>query len=235
MRCRKAQREISRSIDGELDARREARLAQHLAACAECRLVAEDLRLIVHGAAGLAPVEPSERVWQNIRVGLEAAGAKPGGELVRPGTRPLFSPVLTAPRLAAAGVLAVGLVALGIVIGTRIGRTGALVDPEAKERLTLAKLDEAERHYRQAVQALGQAFAAGKGALAPQVAELFERNLAVIDAMIQASEAAVREEPDDLQARSFLLAAYEKKMNLLDSGLDLQRKVRDAEPKSRVI
>ena len=53
--------------------------------------------------------------------------------------------------------------------------------------------------YQQAIKSLSEAFAAEKGTLAPQVAELFDRNLSVIDASIQACRRAVLEEPDDLE------------------------------------
>ena len=96
---------------------------------------------------------------------------------------------------------------------------------------TLAKLDEAERHYQQAIRALSEAFASERGTLPPQVAELFDRNLSVIDVTIQVCRAAVVEEPDDLQARNYLLAAYMNKVTLLDAALDLQK--RGLEPASK--
>ena len=108
-----------------------------------------------------------------------------------------------------------------------MGATGAT--------LTLAKLDEAEGHYQAAIRALSEAFASQKGVLVPQVAELFDRNLAVIDATIRACRRVVLEEPDDLQARNFLLAAYTEKVTLLDSALDLQRQGREAVGKGKKI
>lgn len=60
------------------------------------------------------------------------------------------------------------------------------------------------------------------------MAELFDRNLTVIDATIQACRQAVLDEPDDLEARDFLMAAYTRKITLLDDALDLQRRGRDA-------
>lgn len=124
--------------------------------------------------------------------------------------------------------MAVALVITGIGVGRRLGRGPAPLSPEARESYTLAKLDEAEGHYQQAIKSLSEAFAAEKGRLAPQVAELFDRNLSVIDATIQACRRAVREEPDDLEARNYLLAAYTQKLTLLDSALDLQRGGQDA-------
>ena len=227
MRCRKANEYISRSVDGELAGRQAARLERHLASCGECRALLEDLRKIVGGATELDAPEPSDRVWRNIRTGLAAADVKPLVEGISLEPRPLFG--LGAPALRYAGVaaLAIVLVVSGVVIGTRLGRQGTPAGSDRGEKYTLAKLDEAEGYYQQAIKSLGEAFASQKGVLVPQVAELFDRNLAVIDATIQACRRAVLEEPDDLQARSYLLAAYTEKVTLLDSALDLQRQGRE--------
>jgi len=228
MRCRKAQEYISRSVDGELDPRRAARLERHLAKCGDCRALAADLEKIVGGAAGLAAPEPSERVWRNIRAGIVPGTLRPTAEGAALDRRPLFGLSLPAMRYAGAAALALVLVVSGFVVGSRMGRQEVRLSPEDREAYTLAKLDEAERYYEQAIRSLGEAFAAQKGTLPPQVVELFDRNLSVVDATIQACRAAVMAEPDDLEARNYLLAAYTKKVTLLDSALDLQR--RDGEP-----
>jgi hypothetical protein len=228
MRCRKAQESISRSVDGDLGPRRAARLQRHLDKCEDCRAVAADMRKIVEEASGLAAPEPSEKVWRNVRAGLEAGTLRPSAEGAPLDRRPLFGLSLPALRYAGAAAVALVLVAAGVVVGTRLGRQEVRLSPAAREAYTLAKLDEAESFYEQAIKSLAEAFAAGKGALAPEVVELFERNLSVIDSTIQACRDVVRAEPDDLEARNYLLAAYTKKATLLDSALDLQR--RDREP-----
>jgi len=228
MTCRKSMEYISRSIDGDLPERESARLERHLAACGECRALREDLRKIVRGAARLETPEPSGKVWQTVRARLEAGAIRPSDEGPVVVRRPFFGLSHPALSLAGAAALALILVASGLVIGRRLGREEVRLGPEAGEAYTLAKLDEAELRYQQAIRALGEAFAAEKGALDPQVAELFERNLTVIDATIQACRRAVLEEPDDLEARNYLLAAYTQKLTLLDSALDLQKGDRDA-------
>ena len=230
MRCRKAQGYIGRSVDGELSGRESARLERHLAACGGCRALREDLRKIVAGAAGLGSPEPSDRVWRNIRAGLEAGAERAGAQGLKPEKLPFFGLSVPAFRLAGAAALALVLVAAGVVVGRRLERQDAPLSAAAKggEAYTLAKLDEAERHYEQAIKALGEAFAADKDGLAPAVVELFDRNLSVVDATIQACRAAVRTEPDDLEARDYLLAAYTRKITLLDAALDLRRGDRDA-------
>jgi len=230
MRCRKAQQYISRSVDGELDGRPAARLERHLAGCDECRAFAEDMKRIASGAAELAAPEPSDKVWRNIRAGLETGTVKLLTEGASLDRRPIFGSNLAALRYAGAAALALVLIVSGVAVGRRWGRTDARLAPapEARAAYTLAKLDEAERYYEQAVQSLGEAFVAGKGTLPPEVAEMFDRNLAVVDSTIQACRAAVLAEPEDLEARNYLLAAYTKKATLLDSALDLQRRDRDA-------
>ncbi len=236
MRCRKVHEYISRSIDGELSDRASARLERHLAACDGCRAMREDLRKIVAGAARLETPAPSERVWLAVRAGLgrETAGQAEKRSRAFP-RRPAFGLGLPALRYAGVAAAALVLVVTGVVVGSRLGRAPAPLGPEAREKYTLAKLDEAEHYYEQAIKSLGEAFAAGKGTLAPQVAELFERNLSVIDATIQACRRAVLDEPDDLEARNYLLAAYTQKITLLDSALDLQRRDRDAAGKAKIL
>lgn len=235
MRCRKAREYISRTVDGELDPRRAERLERHLAECGDCRALLADLRKIVGGAAGLEGPEPSDEVWKNIRAGLATATLGPRVEGAPLDRRPLFGLGLPAVRYAGAVALALILVVSGFVVGKRLGREDARMSPQEREAYTLAKLDEAERHYEQAVRALGEAFAAEKGALPPEVVELFDRNLSVIDATIQACRAAVTAEPDDLEARNYLLAAYTRKAALLDSALDLQRGGREAAGQRTII
>jgi anti-sigma factor RsiW len=235
MRCRKANEYISRSIDGELSGRQAARLERHLASCGECRALLEDLQAIAGDAAKLDAPEPSDRVWKGIRAGLAAADLKPAREGLDPARLPLFGLSLPARRYAGVAALAVVLVISGVVIGTRLGRQGTPAGADRGEKYTLAKLDEAEGHYQAAIKSLSEVFASEKGALVPQVAELFDRNLSVIDATIQACRRAVLEEPDDLQARSYLLSAYTEKVTLLDSALDLQRQGREAVGKGKKI
>ena len=235
MRCRTARKYISRSVDGELEPRRAERLERHLGKCGDCRAFAEDVRRIVEKASGLAAPEPSDKVWRSIRARLEAGALRPGAAGARLDRRPLFGLSLPALRLAGAVAAAVVLVASGLIVGTRMGREEVRMSPQEREAYTLAKLDEAERHYEQAVRALGEAFAAEKGALPPEVVDLFDRNLSVIDSTIQACRAAVHAEPDDLEARNYLLAAYTRKAALLDSALDLQRGGRDAAGQRTII
>ena len=213
MRCAKARRLISEHVDGGLNARQGERLRRHLETCSECREVLADFEAIRRDAGSLEAPDPPDRVWLRVKAGLQTAGREPAPAVAVPGLA--FGPARW--RLAATAFAALTLVAGGILVGLRLTRTGrASADPE---RYTLAKLDEAEHYYQLAIKSLSEAFAAGKKDLAPEVAEMFQKNLDVVDVTIQACRAAVVAEPDNIEARDFLLAAYREKMTLLDTVL----------------
>ncbi len=235
MRCRNARRNISEYVDGTLDARRAAALERHLETCAPCREILEDFRAVSEAASRLDAPEPGDHVWRTIRRRLET---EVGGTVAAPAKMPrrrAFDWGLPAMRLAGAAVLALVLIGAGVVIGIRSGRGGATPDLGDREKYTLAKLDEAEGYYQKAIASLAEAFAAQKGAMPAQVAEVFEKNLTVIDATIQACRQSVLKEPEDLQARNYLLAAYMDKISVLDAALELSEKNPAAPRRSKAL
>ena len=216
MRCRKARFLISEYTDGTLAPRKSARLESHLATCADCRAVLADLRALVGEARKLETPSVPDEAWPRIRARLREAGApadRDGRAFYR---RPRLAPALAALALT---VVAAG----GVFIGLKLGRRPVMLSPEAREQSTLAKLDEAERYYELAIKSLGEALAGQGGRLSPQVAEMFARNLEVVDVTIQACREAVRNEPDNVMARDFLLSAYREKVVLLDDLLEMNR------------
>lgn len=234
MRCLKAQRYISEYVDGSLEARKAAELERHLKDCPACLEVLEDFRGMKDAASDLETPEPGDAVWMKIRSRLPARATKPAGAVRVPGRWALgwSTPAL---RLAGAAALALILVASGVYVGSRLGRTPAPRSLGDRENYTLAKLDEAEQYYQKAIRSLSEAFTAEKGTMIPEVAEVFEKNLAVIDGTIQACRQAVLREPDDLQARNFLLAAYMNKMTFLDTALDYRKQVPGAATRGKTL
>lgn len=217
MRCRKAEFLISDYVDGSLGPADAARLEAHLATCADCRSVLADLRALVRGAGTIETPDVPAEAWSRIRARLREAGAPAYRD-----ERALFGRPRLAPALAALALTAV--VVGGTFVGLKLGRGPAALSPEERERATLAKLDEAERYYELAVKSLGEAVAARSGRLSPQVTEMFAGNLEVVDMSIQACREAVRNEPDNVKAREFLMSAYRDKVVLLDDLLDMNRR-----------
>ncbi len=225
MRCIKARRWASDELDGVLDARRGARLRRHMETCAACREVRGDFSAIVRDARALRAPEPSPEAWGRIRASLAADRADDAA--ASPVRRPAesFSGRIFGLRAVATAAAAVLLIGGGIVLGLLIGRRGPVPasSPIETEYAALAKLDEAERYYQLAIKSLAEAVAAGKESLEPAVIEMFERNIEVIDASIQACRLAVSGDPEDLKARDYLLGAYREKMQFLDSVLGFQK------------
>jgi len=86
-----------------------------------------------------------------------------------------------------------------------------LTDQELMNR----QIARAEREYQKAVRMLDQAISKRRGTLDPALVKEFETSLALIDSSIAASRRALRERPDDPTAGQFLLAAYAKKVELM--------------------
>ncbi len=223
MRCKQAQKLVSEYVDGNLDERRAAELEKHLESCPDCREILKDLRGIVREARSLKTVVPPEAVWQKISGSLDGArleepAPRKSAPVVAPG-RALFPsrrPVWAAA--AAALVIALGGLALLRPWSARVPS-----NLTERDRYTLAKLEEAKGFYQQAIKALSDAASAQTGNLDPKTAAALKHNLAVVDASIEACQAAVRHDPTNVDTQSFLLAAYKDKVDILTSLVDLKR------------
>ncbi len=222
MRCHRARRLAGEYVDGELRGRALRSLEAHLARCPECRSVVEDFRSIRDAAEALETPEPPDAVWTRIRAEVARRSAAPAAAPARSRAASWLAPGPV--RWAASAALAFALVGGGILVGLRMGaggRTGS--DPAARERFTMAKLDEAERYYEKALSALGEAYAAGGKDLAPEVKAMLDRNLQVIDGAVQSCRAAVAAEPDNVQAWNYLLTAYGEKLSFLDAAVKYEK------------
>ncbi len=77
------------------------------------------------------------------------------------------------------------------------------------------QIARAEREYRNAIRLLDSAIAGRKNGFDPGLIKQYESSLALIDSSIAASRRALRERPNDLAAGQFLLAAYARKVELM--------------------
>src|SRR5262245_4982697 len=66
MACESRIDAIQELVDGSLGAIRRADLDQHLALCADCRALKEDLERIREAAAGLPQLRPPDSAWLQI-------------------------------------------------------------------------------------------------------------------------------------------------------------------------
>ncbi len=115
------------------------------------------------------------------------------------------------------------LVVVGaLTLGPRFAGQASSMSQLDKIQFTLDKLDEAEIHYQKAIKALAEAVEAQGRQVDPQIAQVFRTNLEIVNNSILACKQAVLSDPQNLEPRQFLLAAYKQKTDLLDMLMHLQ-------------
>ncbi len=185
---------LNEYVDGTLAARDRAAVEAHLADCAACRAAVAELRSLSAAAASLPKsIEPRRDLWARIETRI-AQGATWNPQRVR--------------RRAALAAAALLVIALGVY---------RLLPPFA------ANYHPAERARWAAVQAdfdrttseLGLIFAAERARLRPETVAVLERNLAIIDAAIAESRAALARDPASVDLRGLFAAAARQKVELL--------------------
>ncbi|HKX32008.1 MAG TPA: hypothetical protein VJ302_30250, partial [Blastocatellia bacterium] len=87
--------------------------------------------------------------------------------------------------------------------------------PLTERELLDRQIVRAEREYRGAIRLLDRAIAKRQDQFDPELVKQYESSLALIDESIAASRRAFRERPGDLAAGQFLLAAYARKVELM--------------------
>jgi hypothetical protein len=87
--------------------------------------------------------------------------------------------------------------------------------PLTDEELLNRQIARTEREYQNAIRLLDQAIARRKDELDPGVVRQYQASLALIDDSIAASRRVLRDHPTDPTARQFLLAAYARKVDLM--------------------
>lgn len=217
MKCAAFHKLIGERLEGTIQPKDRARLEAHLATCAECRELMDDFSRIAEDARRLDDKkEPSDDVWNAVLSGVRAAQREQ-----RRAAACRFAP----PRWAYAAGFVLLAAAVGLIVGWAPWRSAASPALPPDQAATLAKLGEAESHYKQAIQALTEALGSGPSVIGSSTAVLFARDLGAVDSAIQACREAVDREPNSVDARVFLLAAYQKKIEILDGVRQVQKQM----------
>jgi len=233
MKCNEAHELIGELLEGTLgeDDRRE--LEKHLESCDDCRELLADFQKIQKEAAALPKPEPSPAVWANILDGVDRARRE---RSVRPAATVGWWERFTAPgrpRYALAAALTLGLIVGGAVLFRGLRNNAGLNAAGKADAYTMAKLEEAETHYRLAIKALSEAAAAQKNGngngLDPKTTASLEADLHKIDGVIAACRAAVQRDPQSVEARVYLLGAYKGKLDFLDNMIAAKKKMAASE------
>ncbi len=182
---------------------------QHLRDCQICSDLVADLKYIAEQAKLLVPMEePSPKVWEGIRGSLEREG------LVRPARArgrllglPRWGPIPWVATLAA-----LALIALGVFLSQRPrierpaaepgGSAGVVGSAVPLQTVSMDREDE---------QLLEQI-----STTSPAISSSFRDNLKQVNAAIADARQAVRQNPDDADARLSLIRACQQKAMLYE-------------------
>ena len=87
--------------------------------------------------------------------------------------------------------------------------------PVSETELIQTHIARAEREYQSAIKLLDRVIARNRDKFAPGLLGQYEKSLALIDSSIAESRRALRERPGNAATGQFLLAAYAKKLELM--------------------
>ncbi len=224
MKCAFYHKLIGEHLEGTIRPADKARLESHLASCADCRGLYEDFQAIAENAKDLDREAPPDDVWPNVLARVQASRRE---ERMRAAARRhRFAPGFGRTRWAWAATLLFAGAVIGLVVGLRPWKAaGPVVAAGSAEVQTMAKLEDAEKHYKLAIQSLTEALTSAKGSFDLRTAALLAWDLRAVDTVIESCRAAVAKEPGNIDARVFLLAAYQKKVDMLNDVLDLRKRI----------
>ncbi|MCU1383889.1 MAG: putative transrane transcriptional regulator (anti-sigma factor) [Acidobacteria bacterium] len=222
-------------VDGTLGPDARAEIDRHLAACAPCRQLVEDLRDILAATRGLDVREPPVRAWSRLE---RAIALEPHGATDRVASRPIAGTGARSTWMI--GLAAAAALLLATVVGLRYApprqgagaaataatAPGATVDTGQAVQSIETELRQAESHYENAIKGLEAIANTEQSDLDPRTAATLQKNLAVIDQAISESRAAVRSQPASEPAQQSLIDGFKTKIGLLQDTVALINEMR---------
>lgn len=215
---------LSEHLDGDLPPKEARAVEEHLADCAGCRRVREELAEVRRRARALPGAEPERDLWPGI---LDRLGEDPSAEKVIPlraGYRAPEAPdprggrrfVLSLPQVAAAAVV---LLAGGWMAGTFATPEPPALPATGGDAAFLQLVDDRTDlpgPLARELLALERTVLDRMGELDPETRATLVRNLDVIDRAIRESLDALTEEPGSEYLQGHLGAAMERKRGYLE-------------------
>ena len=213
MKCIEIQSRISDWVDG---GPAEGELESHLKVCRACASFHEDVLALKQSSGALGLVDPPSRLWTSLQVQLVSEGLIKSQKAKQSFWQRLFPTVLM-PSLKpafAGAILALLLSTTVFYFYSQRGRQEAKVSPEAQ---IFRELQQAEVHYQKAIEALSEVSKRKIETLDPAMAQILNDNLATMDYYVKECQDAVKSSPDNPLVHRYLLTAYQKKIEIMQS------------------
>lgn len=205
------QHELSAFADGDLQNGERSCIKQHLKQCSDCQQVVDELVQLSGGLAQLVDCPPPRDLWPEIESQLPARLPAPAAPL---------QPLLRRLRwLWAPGAVAAAAAALVLVFVDR-----PLDKPGADVEQALVAIVQAESTYVQAIAELERATQSSAGSetgseIDEEVRSALRSGLKEMDQTIEICRLALEKAPHDVESYELLMAAYQRKVDLMTSML----------------
>src|SRR5687767_1778281 len=228
MNCETCQELIHDLVDGSISRSDESLLNTHLRDCLDCESVRQDLAAIVgfcQTRRGEYEAPPNEQaLWLRIRNVIEAD--LPARPVVDAESRPSFlgrlmdrSWQLSLPQLTAATAAIVLLVSLATVVGVRRFGTGVPI-PQSNVA-EASNVSDRVWQRQQAINYWNQRVELNKARWSPEMREVFDRNMSVIEQTVASSLEELKRNPHDEISEQMLTESLNDKLALLKEFSDL--------------
>jgi len=214
---------------------------QHRADCGECKQLWAELDAISAEAAQLPAIAPSRDLWSGIEARIGGVAHASPTDSVHPDSvhpdsvHPLAAPLRSATRWYGSQTFRLALAASLLVAATsavtwRIATAPAPSDVVAAAATTsateesavhLASFSASVSQMDHEIATLQQIVTERRGGLDPKTVEVLETNLAVIDAAIAESRAALDADPASQFLAAQFARAYTSKLTLLRDAATL--------------
>ena len=228
MNCETCQELIHDLLDGSISRSDESILNTHLNDCLDCESVRQDLAAIVgfcRTRRGEYEAPPNEHaLWLRIRNVIESEQRV--GTVVQSERRPTFlgrlmgsSWELSLPQLTAATAAIVLLVSLATVVGVRRFGTGVPIpQPNVAEA---SNVNDRVWQRQQVINYWNQRVELNKARWSPEMREVFDRNMRVIEQTVVSSLEELKRNPHDEISEQMLNESLNDKLALLKEFSDL--------------
>lgn len=213
--CDDAQALISDRLDGTIAETQRAQLDAHLANCAACAELADDLATIHAEAASLPTLTPSRDLWAGIEARLDtpvvSLDAHRRSPLARWSTR----------QAAAAAAVLIAVTAGGTwLVATRTAPVAPLAASATTGRTELVSVADQKgiATYEGEIAKLHNIIETRRSELDSATVAVLEKNLKLIDQAIAESRAALIADPASAFLAGRLNRSYDTKLELLRSA-----------------
>jgi len=232
MNCSDLNEALVDYVDGRL-APAELRAAErHLEVCDNCSALVTDLRTIRASAFMLDRHEPAPAAWTRLQAAIAAEPQPQARLLAMPGALGRRSlgggnwPVWLGAAAALILATVIGLLPLLSRNAAPEANAGTDAETEISVESVAAEFEAAEKHYQKAIDDLQTIASKETGELDPQVAQVLQKNLTVIDHAISESRAALQSQPTSTNAQDGLFEALRTKVALLQQTVELINEMR---------